>query len=102
MSDERMATLTKELETKMIDTLTDAYCLLAGSDLGNSIIGRPIVTRLLDTIKCFHSDKMKMEHEREWTDHAFDLPSQPDLTDKERREISRECSSLSNPEDYEY
>lgn len=54
MNNEKMVTLTKEIESKMIDTLTDAYCLLKGSDLGKSIVGKTIIERMLDAIKCFY------------------------------------------------
>lgn len=102
ITNRKMATLTEETESKMINALTDAYSLLQGSDLGNGITGQAVVMKIHDAINFFHLEKMKMEDECEHSGNLYNQPRQSDLTDKELREILRQCSSLLNPTDFEY
>jgi hypothetical protein len=88
MKIEEIATLTKKAETKLIGALTGAYCLLKGSDMGNGIVGRGVVKEIADALEFFHSEKTKMENEKEWGSHSLNYP--------------KDCGSLSNPEDFEY
>ena len=98
----KMATITEGTAIKLINALTDAYCFLKGSKMGEGIIGKTIIERVANAIGSFHSEKMKMEDEKEWWDDSLNVSKENNLTDKEAREIWRNCASRENPSDYEY
>jgi len=66
LMNKKMATLTEESESKTMNALNASYYFLKGSDMGNGIVGRIVVEQIRDAINFIHSEKMRMEEEKEW------------------------------------